>query len=52
MLVALTPDLHARMQKQRMQKEYLAVVRGTPDPPRGTITLPLGRDPAIAGESS
>jgi 23S rRNA pseudouridine1911/1915/1917 synthase len=44
-LVALTPELHARMQKQRMQKEYLAVVRGTPDPPRGTITLPLARDP-------
>jgi 23S rRNA pseudouridine1911/1915/1917 synthase len=44
-LVALTPDLHARMQKQRMQKEYLAVVRGTPDPPRGAITLPLARDP-------
>ena len=43
-LVALTPELHARMQKQRMQKEYLAVVRGTPDPPRGTITLPLARD--------
>ena len=28
-----------------MQKEYLAVVQGTPDPPRGTITLPLARDP-------
>ena len=44
-VVALTPELHARMQKQRMRKEYLAVVRGTPDPPSGTITLPLGRDP-------
>jgi 23S rRNA pseudouridine1911/1915/1917 synthase len=44
-LVALTPDLHASMQKQRMQKEYLAVVHGTPDPPRGAITLPLARDP-------
>jgi 23S rRNA pseudouridine1911/1915/1917 synthase len=44
-LVALTPDLHARLQKQRMQKEYLAVVHGTPDPPRGTIALPLARDP-------
>jgi 23S rRNA pseudouridine1911/1915/1917 synthase len=42
-LVALTPALHARMQKQRMQKEYLAVVAGMPDPPRGAITLPLAR---------
>ena len=44
-LVALTPELHARMQKHRIQKEYLAVVHGTPDPPRGAITLPLARDP-------
>jgi 23S rRNA pseudouridine1911/1915/1917 synthase len=44
-LVALTPELHARMQKHRIQKEYLAVVHGTPAPPRGTITLPLARDP-------
>jgi 23S rRNA pseudouridine1911/1915/1917 synthase len=44
-LVALTPELHARIQKQRMQKEYLAVVHGTPEPQRGTITLPLARDP-------
>jgi 23S rRNA pseudouridine1911/1915/1917 synthase len=43
-LVALTPDLHARMQKHRMHKDYLAVVQGTPDPPRGTIALPLARD--------
>lgn len=45
-LVALTPDLHARMQKHRMQKEYLAIAQGTPQPPRGTIALPLARDPA------
>lgn len=44
-LVALTPELHARMQKQRIEKEYLAVVHGTPHPRRGTITLPLARDP-------
>jgi 23S rRNA pseudouridine1911/1915/1917 synthase len=44
-IVALTPELHARMQKQRMRKEYLALVRGTPDPPQGAITLPLARDP-------
>jgi 23S rRNA pseudouridine1911/1915/1917 synthase len=44
-LVALTPDLHARLQKQRIQKHYLAVVHGTPAPPQGIITLPLARDP-------
>jgi 23S rRNA pseudouridine1911/1915/1917 synthase len=30
----------------RVKKEYLAVVRGTPDPPSGRIVLPLGRDAA------
>jgi 23S rRNA pseudouridine1911/1915/1917 synthase len=45
-LVALTPVLHARMQKHRVRKEYLAVVHGRPDPLRGAIALPLGRDPA------
>ena len=44
-LVALRPELHARMQKHRMQKEYVAIVHGTPDPPRGAIMLPLARDP-------
>jgi 23S rRNA pseudouridine1911/1915/1917 synthase len=44
-LVALTPALHAALQKQRMRKEYLAVVHGRPDPPRGAITLSLARDP-------
>jgi len=49
LLVALTPVVHARIQRDaaagRVRKEYLAVVRGTPRPPRGTITLPLARDP-------
>jgi 23S rRNA pseudouridine1911/1915/1917 synthase len=31
-IIALTPELHARMQTQRMRKEYLALVQGTPDP--------------------
>ena len=48
-LVALTPEAHARVQKdahaRRVTKEYLAIVRGTPDPPRGTIALPLARSP-------
>jgi 23S rRNA pseudouridine1911/1915/1917 synthase len=43
-LIALTPELHARLQKGRIEKEYFAVVRGRPDPPHGTITLPLARD--------
>ena len=46
-VVALTPALHASMQRQmsagRVTKEYLAVVHGIPDPPVGRITLPLGR---------
>src|SRR5829696_5856413 len=45
-LIALTAALHARMQRGRIEKEYLAVVRATPDPPRGAITLPLARDTA------
>jgi 23S rRNA pseudouridine1911/1915/1917 synthase len=46
-VVALTPALHATMQRDmnagRVRKEYLAVVAGSPDPPRGRIELPLGR---------
>jgi 23S rRNA pseudouridine1911/1915/1917 synthase len=46
-LIALTPDLHAQVQRDaaagRVTKEYLAVVRGTPAPPRGEIALPLAR---------
>ena len=48
-LVALTPDIHARVQRDaeagRVTKEYLAIVRGTPHPPSGTIALPLARSP-------
>ena len=48
--IALTPRLHATMQKDmaagRVIKEYLAVVTGTPDPPKGRIALPLGRSSA------
>jgi len=46
-LVALTSDTHARVQldsaAQHVKKEYLAVVYGTPTPPRGSIALPLAR---------
>jgi 23S rRNA pseudouridine1911/1915/1917 synthase len=49
MVVALSPGVHAAAQRDaaagRIRKEYLAVVTVVPDPPRGTITLPLARDP-------
>lgn len=63
-LVALTPDVHARVQREaeagRVRKEYLAIVRGTPRPPSGTIALPLARSPedrrlvivTLAGQAS
>jgi 23S rRNA pseudouridine1911/1915/1917 synthase len=50
LLIALTAGVHARIQRDakagRVTKEYLAIVRGTPLPRRGTITLPLKHDPA------
>jgi 23S rRNA pseudouridine1911/1915/1917 synthase len=49
-VIALTPIAHATLQRDaaagRVVKEYLALVRGTPDPPAGRIVLPLGRDSA------
>ncbi len=48
-LVALTPAMHARVQRDGgaglIKKEYLAIVRGTPEPASGTISLPLARSP-------
>jgi 23S rRNA pseudouridine1911/1915/1917 synthase len=50
MIVALSPGVHAAAQRDAaggaIRKEYLAVVAATPDPPVGTITLALARDPA------
>jgi 23S rRNA pseudouridine1911/1915/1917 synthase len=47
-VIALTPDLHATMQKDaaagRTAKQYLAIVVGAPDPKQGEIILPLARD--------
>jgi 23S rRNA pseudouridine1911/1915/1917 synthase len=47
-VMALSPQVHATMQRDgtagRIRKEYLAVVRGIPDPTSGRIVLPLGRD--------
>jgi 23S rRNA pseudouridine1911/1915/1917 synthase len=46
-LVAVTAEIHARIQRdvaaRRVRKEYLAIVRGTPDPACGSIALPLAR---------
>ena len=44
-IVALSAPLHAQMQRERMRKEYLAVVARQPEPPAGIITLPLARSP-------
>ena len=48
-LVALSPEVHARVQRDasagQVKKEYLALVRGTPTPRSGSISLPLARSP-------
>ena len=43
-LVAKTPEVHAALQRRRMDKDYLAVVYGTSIPARGSIELRLARD--------
>ncbi|HEY6509226.1 MAG TPA: RluA family pseudouridine synthase, partial [Vicinamibacterales bacterium] len=48
-LVALSPAVHAAVQAEaragRVRKQYVAAVTGRPTPRRGSIRLPLGRDP-------
>ena len=48
-LVALGPSVHAQVQRDGatglIRKQYLAAVCGTPDPARGSISLPLARSP-------
>jgi 23S rRNA pseudouridine1911/1915/1917 synthase len=48
-VIALHPRVHAAMQRDgaagTVKKEYLAIVRGSPQPPSGRIVLPIGRDP-------
>jgi 23S rRNA pseudouridine1911/1915/1917 synthase len=50
LLIALSRGAHARIQRDakagRVMKEYVAIVRGTPKPATGTISLPLAHDPA------
>ena len=49
LLVAKNDAAHRKLaaawNTDAVQKEYIAIVYGTPDPPRGTIDAPLGRDP-------
>jgi 23S rRNA pseudouridine1911/1915/1917 synthase len=48
-LVTKRSEIHAAMQRamnaRRVDKDYLAIVRGKPSPIRGTIDLALDRDP-------
>ena len=48
-LVALTAEIHAALQRDaaphRVRKEYAAIVRGWPRPPKGRIRHALARDP-------
>jgi len=48
-IVALTPQVHATIQQDAstgaVQKRYLAIVDGVPQPGSGRITQPIGRDP-------
>ena len=49
-VIALSPGVHERIQRDarsgRVTKQYLAIVRGTPRPAEGAITLPLRHDPS------
>jgi 23S rRNA pseudouridine1911/1915/1917 synthase len=48
-LVTKRTEIYAALQRamnaRRIDKDYLAIVRGKPAPPRGTIDLALDRDP-------
>lgn len=48
-LVTKRASVHTAMQQamaaNRIEKDYLAIVRGKPSPPKGTIDLALDRDP-------
>ena len=49
MVVARTPIAHASLSRQMKErtvtKVYLALVRGHPEPPQGTVDAPIARDP-------
>lgn len=48
-LIARRPALYAHLtrafERREVQKRYLLIVRGTPDPPRGRVDGPIGRHP-------
>ena len=50
LMIAKTADalrsLRDQLRERTMDKRYLAVVVGAPDPPAGLIDAPIGRDPA------
>jgi len=50
MLVARTEAARLHLQRQfkarSVTKRYLALVRGVPDPPEGTVAAPIGRSPS------
>ncbi len=43
-LVAKTPEIHAALQRGKLEKDYLALVYGRSIPARGAIDLRLARD--------
>jgi len=49
MIIAKNDATHRRLTAEwntdRIRKEYLAIVYGAPDPERGTVDAPIGRDP-------
>jgi 23S rRNA pseudouridine1911/1915/1917 synthase len=45
-LVAKAPEVHAALQREGMEKDYLSVVYGRTDLPKGRIDLGILRDPA------
>ena len=50
LMIAKTPEalrsLRQQLRQRSMDKRYLAVTVGAPDPPAGLIDAPIGRDPA------
>ena len=48
-MIARTPAVYAHLARafehREVQKRYLLIARGTPDPPRGRIDGPIGRHP-------
>jgi len=49
MVIAKNDETHraltASWNTDRVRKEYIALVYGSPDPPRGTVDAPIARDP-------